>query len=154
MRILYPTLLLISANVFAQDGILLNPEYTDIDFADTGKNVGRSVQAVKATKTIEVNIEHNEFNFSNSNIYNGDIVQFVIYNRMNIDHAFTITDTPTSTIIRDKLSHADIDHFGWKNTISVPAGDKREITWLFSGEGYVTFMSLNTDLQYSIVTFR
>lgn len=90
----------------------------------------------KATETIEITIEHSEFDPARLAVEAGTEVTFVIRNTDPIDHEFILGDEEVQQV-HEKGTEA---HHGTKpGEVSVPAGEERETTYFFSEAGELIY---------------
>lgn len=99
-------------------------------------------KGAKANKTITVHMmDTMKFNFSNTDVEQGDIVKFIIMNKGKIAHEFGIGSVDEQTAHRKMMKDmgmADMDHDDG-STVSVAPGKSKVIIWQFLGEDTVQF---------------
>ncbi|OUS28526.1 hypothetical protein A9Q99_11755 [Gammaproteobacteria bacterium 45_16_T64] len=96
--------------------------------------VGMPVADAQATKTIQVTtLDTMRYTYSPPlDINAGDVVTFIVTNKGNIEHEFSIGDNEEQRKHRKMMqAMPDMDH-AEGNTIKVKPGETKTITWQFS----------------------
>jgi uncharacterized cupredoxin-like copper-binding protein len=92
-------------------------------------------------RTVEVVAQDTEFSASEIMVSPGETIRFVIHNRGDMPHDFTIGDEETQQTHRREMmagmmgdEHGDMmGHMhGAQNAVLVPPGESREIVWAFT----------------------
>ncbi len=102
---------------------------------------GKPTSAQKANKTIKVTLlDSMQFVFEKPvEIKSGDIVRFVVTNKGEIDHEFSIGNEKEHEAHREMMKQMPnmVHHDG--TTISLKPNEIKEITWQFGKKGSVVF---------------
>ena len=106
-----------------------------------GSAVGKPASVDQATRTIEVVMRDTmRYEFTpKPNIKAGDIVKFVVSNKGNIPHEFSIGDEKEQVLHRKMMKNMPGMTHNDGNTVSVFPGKTKELTWNFSGNKEVIF---------------
>lgn len=103
--------------------------------------VGMPVMAGRATKTINVDLlDSMRLDFAeHPGVKNGDIVKFVVTNKGQLPHEFSIGDKKEQAAHREMMrSMPNMKHTDG-NTVSLKSGETKELTWMFMGNKEVIF---------------
>lgn len=107
----------------------------------SGGAVGMPAMASQATKTIHLSTEDTmRFKFASTlNLQKGDIVKFVITNNGKIAHEFSIGDEKEQHAHREMMKKMPNMVHEDGNTVTIPAGETKELTWNFKQGSEVVF---------------
>jgi len=102
-------------------------------------------EASMVTRTITVTMEDNLFDLEEIAVKEGETVRFVLVNKDDADHEFTL-GTPEMQVehraemmkMMDSGMNMDMDH-GDANALSVPGGETGEMIWTFGGPATIEF---------------
>ena len=103
--------------------------------------VGRPVQSGDETRTVQVDLlDSMKFDFKESlMLKQGDVVRFVVTNRGNLRHEFSIGDAEEQKAHAEMMRRMpDMVHSDG-NTVTLEAGETKELIWQFEGDGVVVF---------------
>ena len=103
--------------------------------------VGMSGEPSQVTRTIEVQLlDSMRFAFTPAlRLQHGDVVRFVVHNRGEIRHEFSIGNAAEQRAHRLMMQKMpDMVHED-SNSVTVEPGQTRELVWRFSGEEPVVF---------------
>lgn len=103
--------------------------------------VGMPAMASAATKTIYLTTENNmRFKFAKKlELQQGDIVKFVITNNDKIPHEFSIGDEAEQIAHRKMMMKMPNMVHNDGNTVTLSAGETKELTWRFNQGSEVLF---------------
>lgn len=103
--------------------------------------VGMPAEAgAEANKTITVHMmDTMKFNFSSSDVEEGDIVKFIVMNKGQIPHEFGIGSVAEQTAHRDMMKSMPGMKHEDGSTVSVAPGKSKELIWQFMGGETVQF---------------
>lgn len=106
-----------------------------------GSAVGKPASVVQATRTITVVMRDTmRYEFTpKPNIKAGEVVRFVVLNKGNIPHEFSIGDEKEQVSHRKMMQKMPGMTHSDGNTVSVFPGKSKELTWRFSGDSEVVF---------------
>ena len=106
-----------------------------------GSSVGMPAAADQATSIIRVYMRDSmRYEFvPKPNIKKGDIVKFVVINKGNIPHEFSIGDEKEQASHRKMMQKMPGMMHEDGNTVSVFPGKRKELTWKFGGDSEVVF---------------
>ena len=106
-----------------------------------GSPVGAPADASKATRTIKVTTKDTmRYEFSNElNLNAGEIVTFVVTNDGKIAHEFSVGDADEQKAHQAMMAKMPNMVHEDGNTVTVKAGETKELTWQFTGGGQVVF---------------
>ena len=97
-------------------------------------------KGAKANKTITVHMmDTMKFNFSNSNIEEGDIVKFIVMNKGKVPHEFGVGSIDEQTAHRAMMKSMPGMKHDDGTTVSVEPGKSKELIWQFMGDETVQF---------------
>lgn len=104
-------------------------------------SVGKPALAAKATKTIRLTTEDTmRFIFASTpDLKNGDIVKFVITNKGQIAHEFSIGDETEQQAHREMMRKMPGMVHQDGNTVTIQPGETRELAWQFKSGNDVVF---------------
>lgn len=104
---------------------------------------GQPGDATKADRVIRITMGDMNFDPQMLDIEIGQTILFVVTNRSEIDHDFTIGDTVTQRAHRDEMLEAmengSAEHRNDPNAMLVKAGEQRELVWTFTAAGPLEF---------------
>ncbi len=104
-------------------------------------SVGKPAMAAEATKTIHLTTEDTmRFNFAATpDLKNGDIVKFVVTNKGQIAHEFSIGDETEQQAHREMMRKMPGMVHQDGNTVTIQPGETRELAWQFKSGNQVVF---------------
>lgn len=98
--------------------------------------------------TVEVIMEDNAYSLKNLNVASGETVRFILVNKDDADHEFTLGDAGMQAAHRAEMAvmnesahthdHAAAQH-AMPNMVFVPALESRELIWTFGAGGVIEF---------------
>ncbi len=105
---------------------------------------GEPGKADKVNRVVTVTMGDMSFDPTSLRVSVGDTVRFVVTNKSEIDHDFTIGDTKTQLAHRAEMAEAmghsgEMDHSDDPNAVLVKAGETKELVWKFSRIGRLEF---------------
>lgn len=99
--------------------------------------------ATKADKVVRIIMGDMNFDPKALTVTTGQTIRFVVTNRSEVDHDFTIGDAVTQTAHRAEMLGAmennATEHRNDPNAVLVKAGEQRELTWTFTAAGPLEF---------------
>ncbi|MCG8314383.1 MAG: cupredoxin family protein [Pseudomonadales bacterium] len=118
-----------------------NKEADHGSHAHTESAVGKPANSLKPSKTIQVEtMDTMRFTFSEElNIKNGDVIEFVVTNNGKIPHEFSIGNEKEQNSHRDMMRKMPNMVHEDGNTVTVKPGEKKTLTWQFTGNDEVVF---------------
>jgi uncharacterized cupredoxin-like copper-binding protein len=95
-------------------------------------------------RVVSIAMQEMSFEPSLLDVRIGETIRFVVTNRSEVDHDFTIGDAVTQTAHRKEMLEAmdkggEMDHGSDPNAISVEAGRNGELIWKFTRAGRFEF---------------
>jgi uncharacterized cupredoxin-like copper-binding protein len=104
---------------------------------------GHPGAADKADMVVDITMRDMSFEPRSVQVAAGRTIRFVITNRSEVDHDFTIGDAPTQQAHRAEMLEAmqsgSMAHGHDPNAVMVKAGERRELTWTFTQPGLLEF---------------
>jgi uncharacterized cupredoxin-like copper-binding protein len=104
---------------------------------------GRPGDATQADKVIRITMGDMNFDPQSLMISVGQTIRFVVTNRSEIDHDFTIGDAATQGAHRaemlEAMENGGAKHRNDPNAVLVKAGEQRELVWTFTTAGPLEF---------------
>ena len=98
----------------------------------------------QVNRVISIAMQEMSFEPRSLDVKIGETIRFVVTNRSEVDHDFTIGDAATQTAHRKEMLEAmkmgsEMHHAADPNAISVEAGRKGELIWKFTRAGRFEF---------------
>lgn len=104
---------------------------------------GEPADAAKADRTVTITMRDLSFEPNALTVKAGETIRFVVTNKSEIDHDFTIGDVQTQTAHRAEMAEAmqkgEMGHGDDPNAMLVNAGQRRELIWKFTRAGRLEF---------------
>ena len=136
-------LLLVSQSAMAGSMPAMDPMPAAVGESHSEFKFGRPGDATKADKVIRITMGEMNFDPQSLRIPIGQTIRFVVTNRSEIDHDFTIGDTATQQAHRaemlEAMQNGDDEHGNDPNAVLVKAGEQRELVWTFTAAGPLEF---------------
>lgn len=109
----------------------------------TGFSFGESGKATKADRIVNITMGDMSFTPDSIDVTTGETIRFVVVNKSEIEHDFTIGDVETQAAHRAEMAEAvekdEMEHGDDPNAILVDAGQQRELIWRFTRRGSLEF---------------
>lgn len=109
---------------------------------------GQPGAAEDVATTVEVIMEDNAYSLQNLTVASGETVRFILVNKDDADHEFTLGDTAMQAAHRAEMAtmneHAHMHEpaaaqHAMPNMVFVPALETRELIWTFGAGGTIEF---------------
>jgi len=108
----------------------------EISFGEAGK-------AADVTRTITVAIEDLEYDLKNLTVKNGETIRFIIVNKDETEHEFTLGTAEMQAEDRAKMAKqsdaGESMQMTEPNAVSVGSLETKELIWKFEGPGKIEF---------------
>lgn len=119
------------------EGMRPSPAAAEFSFGEPGK-------AAKVDRTISITMKTMSFEPASLTVASGETIRFVVSNKSEIDHDFTIGDVETQKAHRAEMAEAmekagKMEHGEDPNAMLVKAGQRRELIWKFTRVGRFEF---------------
>jgi len=112
-------------------------------FAEEEITFGEAGKAADVTRTITVNIQDMAYNLKNLQVKNGETIRFIIVNKDELEHEFTLGAADAQAADRTKMAkQADMGmsmKMTESNAVSVAALETKELIWTFKGPETIEF---------------
>jgi len=104
---------------------------------------GQPGDAAKADKVVQITMGDMNFDPQMLTVAIGQTIRFVVTNRSEIDHDFTIGDAVTQRAHREEMlevmQNGGTEHRNDPNAVLVKAGEQQELVWTFTVAGPLEF---------------
>lgn len=112
--------------------------------AAAGFSFGEPGKATEVDRTIRITMKTMSFEPASLTVRSGETIRFVVSNKSEIDHDFTIGDAETQKAHRAEMAEAmreagRMAHGEDPNAMLVKAGQRRELIWKFTRAGRFEF---------------
>jgi uncharacterized cupredoxin-like copper-binding protein len=114
------------------------PAKTKFAFGEPGK-------PEKVSRAVTITMGDMSFEHASLRATVGETIRFVVVNKSEIDHDFTIGDAKTQVAHRKEMAEAfehndgQMEHAGDPNAVLVKAGETKELLWKFTRAGRLEF---------------
>jgi uncharacterized cupredoxin-like copper-binding protein len=115
------------------------------DHAKAGPfSYGEPGKAAKVDRTVKITMREMSFEPASLRVKAGETIRFVVTNRSEVDHDFTIGDEAAQTAHRQEMLEmmekgGEMNHHDDANAIAVKAGQTGKLIWKFSRPGTFAF---------------
>lgn len=108
-----------------------------------GFSFGEPGKSAKADRIVNITMGDMSFTPASIDVTAGETIRFIVVNKSEIEHDFTIGDVETQTVHRVEMAEAmakdEMEHGDDPNAILVNAGQQRDLIWKFTRGGSFEF---------------